>query len=258
MCGGIRVMSRSVRDCPVTGRRLPPGCVVHPVCGRRLRGMGLRLPGMWDDVLAFLGGGRRSDVRPSGGVPGPRFRYGELEDLHLIEEDVEWAAARIARRAEVSVPVGVVSAASVLAAHGAVVVSLPEAVAVYYRVESAVRRLLSTVDLPSARRVVECVHCGHRMYARLVSIRVVCVECGGAFDVDDVQAQMLDQVQYVFMRRRDVLQAVRTLSGLEVTDKTLDKLVAQGRVQPIGPRRRYLYQPRQIIKAIRGDTGGNA
>lgn len=229
--------------CPVTGRPLPDGHTIHPATTKTLQERAQSLAELRSAALAVVGGQSKHVT------PGTRAKRGSdrinwqlVEDLALIETDTIRIAQMIDYEANTFT-----KAAETLTSKATMIPRHPYARTIYYTLEHIHRRLITTVDTPPAKTVVQCDACEQSFYALIGRPRVKCSACGKIVEVKTRQAEMFEDAAYTWLPKRQALQIAQIITGKTINERRLKYLRQTNKIETLKVGERVLYQAVQIV-----------
>lgn len=235
----------STQTCPITGRPLPDGHTIHPATTKTLQERAQTLTELHSAALAVIGGQSKHATPGTHTKPTrDRINWQQVEDLALIETDTITIAQMIDYEADTFD-----KAAQTLTSKAAIIPRHPYARTIYYTLEHIHRRLITTVDTPPAKTVVQCDACEQSFYAPTGRPQATCTVCGAVVEVKTRQAEMFEDAAYTWLPKQQALQIAQIITGKTITERRLKYLRQTNKIETLKVGARVLYQAVQIVNA---------
>ena len=242
--------------CPLTGKHLPAGFIVHPSCAARIVRIAQGVEEVMPAVVAVQRGEARPGPRPTGGGQ-PRSRVplnvGVFEDVDDIRDVVyTWAAlvlSEVAHRPGVDVyRLEWSSVARVFASYSLELCRWREVPVMVDELEDALAWACRITDPPARTLPVMCPACLGLSYQDLQKQFVQCPHCMAGFPLDRARLEML-RVAYARPLPMGLLVEALAAFGYEVSAKRIQKWKERGKISPVftHPDR---YRPQDVVALL--------
>lgn len=242
--------------CPLTGKPLPAGYIIHPSCADRILKIAQGIEEVIPAAVAVQRGEVRPGPRPTGGCQ-PRSRVplnvGVFEDVNDIRDVVyTWAAlvlSEVARRPGVDVyRLEWSSIARVFASNAQALCRWREAPAMVDELEYSISWAGRITDPPARVFPIMCPDCLTLSYQDPEKSFVQCPYCLAGFPLDRARMEML-RVAYARPLPMRLLVEALAAFGYDVSAKRIQKWKERGKISPVftHPDR---YRPQDVIALL--------